>query len=81
MCYLGVALWCSGLGPEGESFSSLASAGRGTVVLCALPCLLQRFGLTSPAVVSLLLVVPTFALVNVTVVIVLSLPTRRGGIQ
>ena len=64
-----------GLRREAESFSSLPFAGWEILLLCALPCLLQLFSLKPPAIVSLLLVVPKFALVNVTVVIMLSLHT------
>lgn len=64
-----------------EVGGSLAFAGWEILLLCALPCPLQLFSLKSSAVVSLLLAVPKLALVNMTVVIMLSLHTGRGCIQ
>lgn len=60
MLYFGVMCRCSGLRREAESFPSLAFAGWEIVLLCALLCLLRLLSLKSPAIVSLLLVVPKF---------------------
>lgn len=63
-----------------EAGGSLAFAGWEVLLLCVLPCRLQLFSLKSSAIVSLLLAVSKSALLNMTVVIMLSLHTGRGHI-
>lgn len=51
------------------------------VLLSAWPCLLKLWGSESPAVVSVLPVAPKLTLLDVSIVIVLSLHSGRGGIR